>query len=149
MCPPTGNSSSPQQAIKKVRLDKWLWAARFFKTRAQAKKAITNGKILVNDARIKPAREIVIGVSINIKKSDEAWEVVVNQLSEQRRAAPIAQQLYSETPLSVQQRELRRLQHKSWHSSTNQRPSAKERRQAIRFRAQFRAQQNFKSDELS
>ncbi len=123
-----------QELQLKVRLDKWLWAARFFKTRAQAKKAIVGGKILVDGLRIKPAREILPGVVVNIRKDRQSWEVLVDNLSSQRGSATLAQQLYTETPESIEQRELARLQQKSWHQTLSTRPTKRERRQALSYR---------------
>jgi ribosome-associated heat shock protein Hsp15 len=131
--------SASFQAMLKVRLDKWLWAARFFKTRAQAKKAIVSGKILVDGLRIKPAREITKGVTLRIRKDNQVWEVRVDDLSSQRGSAPVAQDLYTETADSVEQRELARLQQKSWSNSYGARPTAKERRQAILYRQKVRS----------
>jgi len=129
--------NSPDPHLK-VRLDKWLWAARFFKTRAQAKKAIVGGKILVDGKRIKPAREITPGVTLNIRKDHQIWEILVDNLSSQRGSATIARQLYTETPTSIEQRELARLQQKSWHHTFSSRPTSRERRQAMSFRENMR-----------
>ncbi len=131
------NASS--DAVIRVRLDKWLWAARFFKTRAQAKKAIISGKILVDGVRIKPSREITQGVILSIGKANQVWEVLVEDLSAQRGSAPAAQSLYTETPESLEQRELARLQRKSWHNSHGARPTSRERRQAILYRQKLRS----------
>jgi len=126
--------SDGQGPYPKVRLDKWLWAARFFKTRAQAKKAIINGKILVDSQRIKPAREISPGVTLSICKDRQNWEILVDQLSAHRGSAVIAQQLYTETQGSIESRELARLEQKSWHHTFSARPTSRERRQAASFR---------------
>jgi ribosome-associated heat shock protein Hsp15 len=89
----------------KVRLDKWLWAARFFKTRSLASDAIDGGKVLLDQQRIKPAKEVRIGATIYIKRKEVDIEVVVMALSSVRRSAPEAQQLYQETQQSLEKRE--------------------------------------------
>jgi ribosome-associated heat shock protein Hsp15 len=87
-----------------VRVDKWLWAARFFKTRSLAAQAVSGGKIHVNGVRVKPARVIGTGELLAITKGELAFEVVVMALSMQRGPAPQAQLLYAETPASVERR---------------------------------------------
>ena len=95
------------------RLDKWLWVARFFKTRGLAAEAIAGGKLRWNGQAPKPAREIRLGDEIEIVIGETRWTVIVRGLNEQRRPAPEARQLYEETPESAQRRqqqeELRRL----------------------------------------
>jgi ribosome-associated heat shock protein Hsp15 len=88
-----------------VRLDKWLWAARFFKTRTLATDAIDNGKVRVAGERVKPARLVHINDELLINHGDETWEVVVLGLSDQRGAAPVARLLYQETAPSMARRE--------------------------------------------
>ena len=96
-----------------MRLDKWLWAARFFKTRSLASDAVDGGKVKLNLTSTKPAKDVKIGDRLDIRAGDQDWEVVVQGLNDQRRPAPEAQLLYQETPDSVQQRtqaaELRKL----------------------------------------
>lgn len=92
-----------QQATQ--RLDKWLWAARFFKTRAAAAAAVSGGKVHVEEGRAKPSRPIKPGARVRIRKGALVWEVVVQGLCEQRRPAPEASLLYAETPASAQRRE--------------------------------------------
>lgn len=82
------------------RLDKWLWAARFFKTRHLAAEAITGGKVQVGEQRVKPARLIRPGDRIRIRKGARLWEVIVQGVSRQRGPAPQAMLLYEETPAS-------------------------------------------------
>lgn len=98
----------------KVRLDRWLWAARIFKTRNQAKQAIDGGKVHYNGRRSKPAREVEIGAELDITRRFQALIVVVDALSDRRGPATEAQQLYHETETSVTRRtteqERRRLQ---------------------------------------
>lgn len=120
-----------------MRLDKWLWAARFYKTRSLATDAVDGGKVKLNSAAVKPAREIKVGDRLALRVGEEDWEVVVHGLNEQRRPAPEARLLYQETEDSVRRRaqaaELRKLaptpvaEHKG-------RPTKRDRRQLIRFR---------------
>lgn len=83
-----------------VRLDVWLWAARFFKTRALAKQAIQTGKVMIDGQRAKPARTVHSGDAMNITRGDERFDVVVHGLSEVRGPAKVAQELYEETEAS-------------------------------------------------
>jgi len=89
----------------KCRLDKWLWAARFFKTRSLATAAIETGKVHVDGDRVKPAKEVHVGQLVHIRNKDFEAEVTVNALSNIRRGAPEAQLLYCETEASVTKRE--------------------------------------------
>jgi len=92
----------------RVRLDKWLWAARFFKTRSQASTAISGGRVHVNGARVKPARFAVVGDTLRIQKDHDEYLVVIRAISGQRRGAPEAQLLYEETAQSRERREMSR-----------------------------------------
>lgn len=87
-----------------VRLDIWLWAARFFKTRALAKAAIEHGKVEVDGARPKPSREVRAGTQLKIHRGEEIFDVFVTGVSEKRGAASVAQQLYTESEASIQAR---------------------------------------------
>ena len=87
-----------------VRIDKWLWAARFFKTRSMATDAVDSGKIRLNGDRVKPARGVKPGDLVAVDNGSTAWEVVVRELSDVRRAANFAQALYEETAESVEKR---------------------------------------------
>ena len=89
----------------KCRLDKWLWAARFYKTRSLATDAIDGGKIHVDGDRVKPAKEVRVGQVIQIRRKDLDMEVVVKALSVTRRGAPEAALLYDETPESAVKRD--------------------------------------------
>lgn len=94
-----------EAASGKVRLDKWLWAARFFKTRALALDAINGGKVHYDGHRAKAAREVKVGARLRITREDGEWEVVVSVLAAQRRGAPEAALLYAETEEGRQRRE--------------------------------------------
>ncbi len=87
-----------------MRLDKWLWAARFFKTRGMAGAAIDGGKVKVNGATAKPAKAIKPGDRLHIRAGDQDWEVIVQALNDQRRPATEARLLYAETPASIVER---------------------------------------------
>ncbi|MGD9660288.1 MAG: RNA-binding S4 domain-containing protein [Porticoccaceae bacterium] len=122
--------------MDKVRIDKWLWAARFFKTRSLAKAAIENGKIKVNNQRPKPSRELSPGDTLSIRQGWDEKIVTVIALSDQRRGAPEAATLYRETEESLQKRqreaELRKLNQDRDHPG--QRPTKKQRRHIHRFK---------------
>jgi ribosome-associated heat shock protein Hsp15 len=92
----------------RVRVDKWLWAARFFKTRGAATEAVVGGHVQVNGARVKPAREVVVGDRLEITRSSERWTVIVTGLADRRGPASVAATLYDETPESVDERQRRR-----------------------------------------
>lgn len=87
-----------------VRLDKWLWAARFFKTRSLATDAIERGRVTVNGDRVKPARNVKIGDVLEIDNGSDQWEVDVMNLSDVRGPAAVARNLYEETEVSVARR---------------------------------------------
>src|SRR5699024_8582815 len=106
--PSSGTSQNRQRsgnAMDKVRIDKWLWAARFFKTRNLAKTAIEGGKVHCRGERCKPARDLRIGDELQIRCGYDLRTVVVEALSEVRRGAPEAQLLYRETEDSIRKRE--------------------------------------------
>lgn len=120
-----------------VRIDKWLWAARFFKTRSLAKSAIEGGKVHVDGSRIKPSKDIQTGMSITITQGFAQKVVEVIALSDQRRGAPEAALLYQETSDSIAKREREALERKAAGPSfqlTDGRPNKKQRRQIHRFK---------------
>ena len=115
-----------------VRIDKWLWAARFFKTRSLAAAAVENGKVRAGGERVKPARLLRSGDELQIDNGAEAWEVRVLGLSDQRGAAPIARTLYGESAPSIARRAQEAEQRKLFRepgSSIKGRPSKRDRRQ--------------------
>lgn len=120
-----------------MRLDKWLWAARFFKTRSLATDAVDGGKVKLNGAAAKPARGIKVGDRLELHIGDEDWEVIVQGENEQRRPAPEARLLYQETEASIRKRaqaaELRRLAPTPVPQQKG-RPTKRDRRQMVRFR---------------
>ena len=88
-----------------VRIDKWLWAARFFKTRSLATEAVDNGRVRLDGERIKPARTVKIGEKLLVDNGAEVWEIIVQAISDVRGPAPVARLLYEETSSSVEKRE--------------------------------------------
>ena len=121
----------------KVRLDKWLWAARFFKTRALAKAAIEGGKVHCRGERCKPSKEPKIGEELVIRLGFDERTVVIQALSAVRKGAPEAQLLYSETAESLVRRENAAAMRKagSLGVETDGKPSKKQRRALQRFRS--------------
>jgi ribosome-associated heat shock protein Hsp15 len=95
---------------EKIRIDKWLWAARFYKTRSMAAQAVSGGKIHVNGARIKPARMVQTGDELRIRRGEIEFTIVVQGVTDKRRPAREAQLLYAETEASLLQREVMREQ---------------------------------------
>ena len=123
--------------IVKVRLDKWLWAARFFKTRALAATAIETGKVEVNGERAKRAKQLQIGDSLRIRLGPYQYLVTVRGVSEHRGPAPLAAKLYEETEEGLKAREAMQLQMKVARSAPGYdrgRPTKKDRRDLERVR---------------
>lgn len=132
----TINSPSSTGSTK-VRLDKWLWAARFFKTRSLAKQAIDGGKVHCNGARCKSSKEIEIGTLLEIRQGWDEKTVVVSDLSDKRGSAPQAALLYQEAPESLSKRQLHAEQRKAIQSANPHpggRPSKQDRRLIHRFK---------------
>lgn len=118
-----------------VRLDKWLWAARFFKTRSLAKEAIEGGKVHYNGARVKVSKSVEVGAELRIRQGFDEKTVQVVALSEQRGPAAVAQTLYQETADSLEQRNLRTEQRKQMRfQAPEQRPDKKQRRQLLQIK---------------
>jgi len=121
-----------------VRLDKWLWAARFFKTRTLAKAAIEGGKVHCNGARVKSSKPLTVGTTHDIRQGFAIKAVIVEALSDKRGPASDAERLYTETPESIQKREteahLRKINKTSMPNP--QKPNKKERRKIIAFKQQ-------------
>jgi ribosome-associated heat shock protein Hsp15 len=121
----------------KIRLDKWLWAARFYKTRALAKAAIESGKVHCRGERCKPGKEPKIGDEFQLRTGFDERTVVVVALSDVRRGAPEAQQLYAETAESIARRETAAALRKAGALgvSSDGKPTKKQRRQLFSFRS--------------
>jgi len=121
-----------------IRLDKWLWAARFFKTRKLAADAVAGGKVHVNGQRSKPGKEVKIGTRLLISKDHYSWDITISAINSQRRPAKEAVLLYQETPESHARRQaevaLQREQRALFEHGREHRPNKKERRQIHRFK---------------
>ncbi len=119
-----------------TRVDKWLWAARFFRTRSKAKEAIEGGKVHLNGQRTKPSKELTVNDTLQLTQGWDEKTVIVMALSDVRRSAPLAQELYEETPESLAKRELIVAQRKSAGSQirSDGRPSKKNRRLIHQFK---------------
>ena len=121
-----------------VRLDQWLWAARFYKTRALAKSAIENGQVLVNDQRAKPARALKRGDRLHIDKHGaQIWDVLVEHCAAKRVSASIAQTYYTETADSIARRAGLHAQQQAARDLVHypdRRPDKRDRRQIRAFR---------------
>ena len=120
----------------RTRLDKWLWAARFFKTRSIAAHAVDGGKVLVNGARVKPARALKVGDELSIRTPSAEFIVVVQQLSARRGAAVDAARLFGETEDSRRRREESKLSRADSHpdAHTRGRPTKRVRRMIHKLR---------------
>ena len=122
---------------QKLRLDKWLWAARFYKTRSLAKAAIEGGKVHLGGSRVKVSREITVGDSLQIRQGWDEKIIEVIALSDQRRGASEAQKLYRETDESLARREAAAAARKAAGGMIDRparRPNKKQRRQIHRFK---------------
>jgi len=121
-----------------IRVDKWLWAARFFKTRGLASEAVKGGHVWLNGTRAKASKQVHIGDELNIQKESLSFIVIVKTLADKRGSATLAQALYEETPGSIKQRtelaEQRRL-NATYSPAPDKRPDKRDRRNIIRFKA--------------
>ncbi len=122
--------------VDSVRLDKWLWAARFFKTRNLAKQAIENGRVRYGGERCKVSREVAIGVLLTIRQGGDDLCVEVLALSDQRTSAPLARMLYRETDDSRVRREKAAVERRAANALvvSHERPDKKQRRHIVRFK---------------
>ena len=119
-----------------VRIDKWLWAGRFFKTRSLASDAVSGGKVKLNGAAAKPAREVKPGDRLEIHNGDTRWEVIIQALSEKRGPVPEARLLYEETTESIAAREAEQQRRKFTvepAADLHGRPTNRDRRQLQRI----------------
>ncbi len=124
------SKAEKQASSQAIRLDKWLWAARFYKTRTLCKDAIDGGKVSYNGAKGKASRTVEVGAKITLKLGFDEKTILIKALSDQRRGAPEAQLLYEETAESIEKREKRALQHKTLGGRimADHKPNKKERR---------------------
>ena len=120
----------------KVRIDKWLWAARFFRTRSLARDAIKGGKVQIEGVRVKPGRMLSVGDCLTIRRGEEEFRVMVDDIGDRRLSAPLAADKYTEDPETKARREAaaekRRLDREGRQDSLR-RPDKRERRQIVRF----------------
>ncbi len=122
-----------------VRLDKWLWAARFYKTRSIARNMVDGGKVHYNGQRSKPSKVVELGAVITLRQGQDDKTIKIEKISDQRRGAPEAQLLYTETDESIAKREENHQKRKlnAFHSpSPDRRPDKKQRRDIIKFKHQ-------------
>lgn len=125
--------------LESLRLDKWLWAARFFKTRKLAAEAISGGKVHVNEQRVKPGKEVKVGAILSISKDNYRWDITIIAVSGQRRSAKEAVLLYQESAESLAKREQQIIQNREQRelfdfSGRDHKPNKKERRLIHRFK---------------
>lgn len=122
--------------IEGVSVDKWLWAARFFKTRALAREAVLGGKVHLDGHRVKPGRALKVGDRLTLNRGEEQFEITVMVVSGRRMSAPQARELFREDPASLRRREAaaeQRKQDRDARIESPGRPNKRERRQIIGF----------------
>ncbi|AWP31397.1 ribosome-associated heat shock protein Hsp15 [Pantoea eucalypti] len=126
-----------EKSSEEVRLDKWLWAARFYKTRAIAREMIEGGKVHYNGQRSKPGKVVELNAELTLRQGNDERTVIVADISAQRRPASEAQQLYRETDASIEKRE-KMAQARKLNALTmphpDRRPDKKERRDLMKFK---------------
>lgn len=127
------------QELESIRLDKWLWAARFYKTRSLAAEAVAGGKVHVSAQRCKPSKEIKVGAQLTINKDGYRWDITIIQLSAQRRPAKEAVLLYEESAESHEKRQLQIIAQREQRelfpfAGHDHKPNKKERRLIHRFK---------------
>lgn len=132
---PSEKNAAPQAPLQKMRIDKWLWCARFYKTRSLASQAVEGGKIRLNQERIKPAHDVAPGDRVSIQLGEFNWQIEILALSWQRSAAPIAQALYREEAASLARRQQQMLEKAAIPSDVRMkgRPTKRDRRHIRRF----------------
>jgi ribosome-associated heat shock protein Hsp15 len=119
-----------------VRIDKWLWAARFFKTRGLAREAIKGGKVQLNGTRVKPGRTLNEGDRLIVRRGEDEYEITVTDLGDRRLSAALAQEKYLEDPAARKRREAAAEQRKlDWQARMDRqrRPDKRQRRQIVKF----------------
>jgi len=120
-----------------VRIDKWLWAARLFKTRSVAREAISGGKVHLNSQRVKPGRALNVGDQLSVQRGQDEYLLEVLDLSSRRGPAPVAQALYQESEESRVKREKlaeQRKMEREEHAGRERRPDKRQRRKLVRFK---------------
>lgn len=129
-------NNSPETDSNKQRIDKWLWAARFYKTRRLAADAVSGGKVHINNNRAKPSKDVHIGDELSINKNSYEWKIIVLGINSQRRPAKEAILLYQEDTASIQRRTELAALFKTQNLNTPNpvRPNKKQRRQIHQFK---------------
>ncbi|UJF19441.1 ribosome-associated heat shock protein Hsp15 [Vibrio sp. SS-MA-C1-2] len=131
------SKNETKQSQSGIRLDKWLWAARFYKTRSIAREMVDSGKVQYNNQRSKPSKLVETEAIISLRQGNEERTVVILELSDRRQGAPEAQKLYQETEESIAKREeyakMRKL-NTYYSPSPDKRPDKKQRRDIIKFK---------------
>lgn len=123
-------------ALQNLRIDKWLWTARFFKTRVLATEAVKGARVLLNDRRVKPSQNIMVGDKLWIRRGEEEMTIYIKSLNLQRRPAREMINLYEETPESIAARQAFSLQKQTVGLEYNKKkPNKKDRRLLIRFKS--------------
>ncbi|AXU97318.1 MAG TPA: ribosome-associated heat shock protein Hsp15 [Erwinia persicina] len=120
-----------------VRLDKWLWAARFYKTRADAREMVEGGKVHYNGQRSKPSKQVEVAAELTLRQGNDQRTIVIEAISDKRGPATVAQQLYRETAESIEKREkvaLARKMNALTMPHPDRRPDKKERRDLMKFK---------------
>ena len=133
----TNQSSTKPSSAEQVRLDKWLWVARFYKTRSIAREMIDGGKVHYNVQRSKPGKIVELGAMIKVRQGNDERIIEVLEISNQRKGAPEAQLLYRETVESLEQREkmaMARKMNALTMPHPDRRPDKKERRTLLKFK---------------
>ncbi|MFZ2312904.1 MAG: S4 domain-containing protein [Methylobacter sp.] len=125
--------------LEVIRLDKWLWTARFFKTRKLAAEAVSGGKVHVNEQRTKPGKEVKPGATLSISKDNYKWDITIIAINGQRRSAKEAVLLYEESAESLAKREQQVIKNREQRelfdfSGSDHKPNKKERRLIHRFK---------------
>lgn len=134
--PKNHHQTGPGETDPSTRLDKWLWAARFFKTRSLSAEAVAGGKVSLNGTRTQPGKRIRAGDTLRISRGQERFVVIVRGISDKRRGAPEAALLYEETAESREHRQLVRQQRVGGHQSPQQRPDKHARKKLTRIKRQ-------------
>lgn len=136
------DTASPEDksGTEKVRIDRWLWAARFFKTRNLAKQALEGGKVQVDGHKVKAGKDVGLGMTLRIRQGWDDKEVLITGISDQRRGAPEAAKLYQETAESIEKRKTHAEQRKALGPAsmrTPTKPNTKQRRQMHRIKREI------------
>ena len=128
-------------AATTVRIDKWLWAARFFRTRALARDAIKGGKVQIEGVRVKPGRSLSVGDTLSVRRGEDEYVITVDDIGDRRLSATLAAEKYTEDPEAKARRESAAEQRKlDWQAKNDRvrRPDKRQRRQIVRFKGKGR-----------